>query len=77
MRNNTLRNVSLNRKTGFLRHPGAIALFAYKVRGYVVQPGGHRDITIEGNTFEENDGVDFWCVRWMVSPSATISSSGR
>ena len=58
VRNNTLRHVSLNRKTGFLRHPGAIAIFAYKDHGYVACPGGHRNITLENNRFEDNDGVN-------------------
>ena len=58
VRNNTFRHVSLNRKTGFLRHPGAVTIFAYKDHGYVVAPGGHRNIVLENNRFEDNDGVN-------------------
>jgi hypothetical protein len=58
VRRNTIRNVSHNRKAGLLRHPGALTIFGYLTSGYVPQPGGHRDFTIEDNTFEDNDGVN-------------------
>jgi hypothetical protein len=58
VRRNTIRNVSRNRKIGLLRHPGALTIFGYLTSGYVPQPGGHRDFTIENNLFEDNDGVN-------------------
>ncbi len=60
VRNNLIKSVSRNVKTGLLRHPGAISMFAYKDKGYVVSPGGHRNITIENNTFIDNDGVNIF-----------------
>jgi len=58
VRNNTFRNVSLNRKTGPLRHPGALTILAFSGRSYIHNPGGHRNITIENNRFEDNDGIN-------------------
>jgi hypothetical protein len=56
VRGNRFVNVSLNRKTGLLRHPGALTLFAFHRSNYIVAPGGHREILIENNRFEDNDG---------------------
>lgn len=56
VRGNTIRQVSRNRQVGELRHPGAITLFGYRNGAYVPAPGGHRDILISGNRFEDNDG---------------------
>jgi hypothetical protein len=56
VRGNTIRQVSHNRQVGELRHPGAITLFGFRNGAYVPAPGGHRDILISGNRFEDNDG---------------------
>lgn len=56
IRNNTIRGTSLNRQEGLLRHAGAIAIYAYRPDGGYVAGGGHRNIVIEGNTFDHNDG---------------------
>lgn len=56
IRNNTIRDVSLNRQEGMLRHVGSIAIYAYRPEGGYVAGGGHRNILIEGNTFENNNG---------------------
>jgi hypothetical protein len=56
IRGNTLREVNSNRQTGDLRHPGALTVFAFRAGAYVPAPGGHRDILIAGNTFEDNHG---------------------
>lgn len=56
IRGNTIRDVSLNRQRGDLRHPGAITAFAFRAGAYVPAPGGHRDIEIIGNTIEGIDG---------------------
>lgn len=58
VRNNTFRNVSRNRKTGLLRHPGALTIFAFQGKSYIQNPGGHRNIMIENNRFEDNDGIN-------------------
>ena len=58
VRNNTFRNVSTNRKTGDLRHPGALTILAFDGKKYIPNPGGHRNIVIENNKFESNDGVN-------------------
>lgn len=58
VRNNTFRNVSLNRKTGHLRHPGALTILAFRGKSYIPNPGGHRNIVIENNRFEDNDGIN-------------------
>ena len=58
VRHNTIRDVSHNRKTGLLRHPGALTIFGYLTSAYVPQPGGHRDFTIEDNSFDDDDGVN-------------------
>jgi hypothetical protein len=56
IRGNTIRDVSPNRKTGPLRHPGALTIFAYRESGYTPAPGGHRDIVVEDNLFDDNSG---------------------
>lgn len=67
VRNNVFRRVSTNRQPGYLRHPGALTIFNFRTTSdeadlsrrhgaYVPFPGGHRNLTIEGNTFEEIDG---------------------
>ena len=56
IRNNTIRNVSLNRQEGILRHAGSIAIYAYRPEGGYVAGGGHQNILIENNTFEDNNG---------------------
>jgi hypothetical protein len=88
IRNNTIRGVSLNRRTGDLRHPGALTLFAWRngAGAYVPSPGGHRNILIEGNRFERNDGVNILVTsakgveiknNTFVSPMNTPSDFGR
>ena len=67
VRNNTFRRVALNRQPGYLRHPGAITMFNYhantedpdlskRTGAYVENPGGHRNILVEGNTIEDVNG---------------------
>ncbi|HEY8966831.1 MAG TPA: hypothetical protein VIM58_10330 [Candidatus Methylacidiphilales bacterium] len=67
VRNNVFRRTPLNRQTGYLRQPGALTIFKYRAKTttpdltrregeYVDLPGGHRNIVIEGNLFEEIDG---------------------
>ena len=58
VRNNTFREASTNRKTGHLRHPGALTILAFNGKDYVPNPGGHRNILIENNKFENVDGVN-------------------
>ena len=58
VRNNIFRNVSRNRKTGLLRHPGALTILAFRGKNYIHNPGGHRNITVENNRFEDNDGIN-------------------
>jgi hypothetical protein len=66
VRNNVIRNASTNRVVGLLRHPGALTILAFRAKGspysnvggYIQNPGGHRNITIENNRFEDNDGVN-------------------
>ncbi len=58
VRNNTFRDVSTNRKTGELRHPGALTILAFDGKNYVPNPGGHRRIVVENNRFENIDGVN-------------------
>jgi hypothetical protein len=56
VRGNTIRQASRNRQVGELRHPGAMTLFGFRNGAYVPAPGGHRDILIADNRFEDNDG---------------------
>ena len=57
VRNNIIRNVSFNRQDGFLRHAGALTIYAFRSGGVGYLPaGGHRNILIENNTFEDNNG---------------------
>jgi hypothetical protein len=66
VRNNVIRAASSNRVVGLLRHPGALTILAFRatnnpyadVGNYIPNPGGHRNITIENNRFEDNDGVN-------------------
>lgn len=58
VRNNTFRSVATNRRPGHLRHAGALTILAYNGRNYIPRPGGHRNITIEGNRFEDIDGLN-------------------
>ena len=58
VRDNTFRDVSRNRKTGLLRHPGALTIFASRGNRYIRNPGGHRNITVENNRFEDNNGIN-------------------
>jgi hypothetical protein len=54
VRNNTIRNVNL----WHVNQYGALTLAAYYQGHFVPPPGGHRDVTIENNTFEKNDGIN-------------------
>ena len=56
IRNNTLRDVSLNRQEGLLRHVGSIAIYGYREQGGYIAGAGHRNILIENNTFDHDDG---------------------
>lgn len=88
IRNNIIRSVSPNRRTGESRHPGALTIFAWRngAGAYVPAPGGHRNILIEGNRFERNDGVNILVTsaknveikdNIFVSPMNTPSDFGR
>jgi hypothetical protein len=57
IRNNTIRHV------GVLDQPwngaaGAMTITAFGAKGCVPLPGGFKNITVDGNTFLENDGVN-------------------
>ncbi len=58
VRNNTFRSVATNRRPGLLRHAGAVTILAFNGRTYIPRPGGHRNITIENNRFEDIDGLN-------------------
>ncbi|XHR29490.1 MAG: right-handed parallel beta-helix repeat-containing protein [Chthoniobacteraceae bacterium] len=58
IRNNTIRNVNTNRREGFNRYAGALTVFSFRNSSYVKSPGGHRDIHIENNVFENNQGTN-------------------
>ena len=66
VRNNVIRNASSNRVVGQLRHAGALTILAFRAKtdphanagSYIPNPGGHRNITVENNRFEDNDGVN-------------------
>lgn len=58
VRNNTFRSVATNRRPGLLRHAGAVTILAFNGRTYIPRPGGHRNIVIENNRFEDIDGLN-------------------
>lgn len=58
VRGNVFRDVSRNRKPGLLRHPGALTILAFHRSGYIAAPGGHRNISIIANRFEDDDGIN-------------------
>ena len=56
VRGNVIRNVSFNRQPGFLRNAGALTIYGYRSGKDYLPAGGHRNILIENNLFEENNG---------------------
>lgn len=54
VRNNIIRNVNL----WHANEDGALTLAAHYQGRFVPSPGGHRDVTIENNTFENIDGIN-------------------
>ena len=57
VRRNTIRRVGYWQQPG-LDMAGALSIGAYERGHYVPLPGGHRNILVEGNRFENNDGTN-------------------
>ena len=55
LRRNTLRDVYTSWQNGFFE-AGALTIAEWRKDRYPPLPGGHRDIVVEGNTFENDDG---------------------
>lgn len=72
IRRNTIRNVSLNRHDGPLRQPGALTIFSFPDGAYALLPGGHRNIVIEDNLFDADDGVNI-----LISSAQDVTIRGN
>ena len=57
IRHNVIRNVGGFHQPGSTQ-PGALTIAAYEHGRFVPLPGGHRNIVVEDNTFENIDGVN-------------------
>jgi Right handed beta helix region len=71
VRNNLIRNVHPGHYPG---NPfaGAITVSAFEQNRYVPLPGGHRNITIENNTFQSNNGINL-----LVSSAENVNITGN
>ncbi len=57
IRHNTLINENYNQRPGWYQ-AGALTVAACERDAYVPLPGGHRNIMIENNTFQDDDGAN-------------------
>ena len=71
VRNNLIRNVHPGHYPGNA-FAGAVTIAAFEQERYVPLPGGHRNITIENNTFQNNNGINL-----LVSSSENVNISGN
>lgn len=71
VRGNVIRGVGGWTQPG-LAMAGALSVGAYERGRYVPLPGGHRNILIEGNRFERNDGVNV-----LVSSAVGVTLRGN
>jgi hypothetical protein len=71
IRHNTLIREDYNQRRGWYQ-AGALTVAACERGAYVPLPGGHRNILIENNTFQNNDGANI-----VVSSAQGVTITGN
>ncbi len=71
LRHNTIRHSSIW-KQPWLDMAGALCIAAFERNAYVPLPGGHRNILVENNLFEDNDGPNV-----LVSSAVGVTLRGN